>query len=54
MTVPKQRRTREHRRDRRARYALKSSVAQPHRISKENPVYKGRDYSDLFEKKSDK
>ena len=59
MSVPKQRRTKEHRRDRRDQYQIKpaqvsASGAQPHRICKEHPQYKGRDYSDVFVKKSKK
>jgi len=57
MTVPKQRRTREHRRDRKGQYAIAlknvaANGAQSHRISADNPVYKGRDYSDVFTKKA--
>lgn len=59
MSVPKQRRTKEHRRDRRAQYAVKlattsPSGALPHRVSADHPMYKGRDYSAVFNKKSDK
>ncbi len=56
MTVPKQRRRKESRRDRRGQYAIKlksvsATGAQSHRISADNPVYKGRDYSGVFNKK---
>ncbi len=55
MTVPKQRRTREHRRDRKGQYAVKpksvsADGAQSHRISADHPIYKGRDYSAVFKK----
>ena len=58
MSVPKQRRRKESRRDRKAQYAvtLKSVSANgavSHRISADNPVYKGRDYSNVFNKKTD-
>lgn len=58
MSVPKQRRTKEHRRDRAAQYAVKTknvsaTGAQSHRISAESPIYKGRDYSSVFNKKKD-
>ncbi len=59
MSVPKQRRTKEHRRDRRAQYAVtppvtSSSGALPHRVSAEHPIYKGRDYSAVFTKEKSK
>jgi len=55
MTVPKQRRGKTARRNRRGQYAitlknLSGNGAQGHRISADNPVYKGRDYSDVFAK----
>ncbi len=58
MTVPKQRRTKEHRRDRAKQYAvtlknLAANGAQSHRITAKNSTYKGRDYSSLFTKKKD-
>ncbi len=58
MTVPKQRRTKAKRNRRRGQYAitlqnLGADGAQPHRISAQNPVYKGRDYSDVVAKRTD-